>query len=143
MPVVSRTIKQHADDNKIWLVYTRVLREKKPPLIPFHHPHEYLWFDVYLDYPYAARVNFTCLKTGITASNRSKTNGSHTSVTVRDMTMKVGAVKLSVLGTFQNSGSLSPEWKEKCGRKWKTPPRMNKILIESSKLNPRTTSIDL
>ncbi|GFV74455.1 hypothetical protein TNCV_5128971 [Trichonephila clavipes] len=36
-------------------------------------------------------------------------------MTVRDITMAVGAIDLSILRTFQNSGSSSPKRKEKCG----------------------------
>ncbi|GFX73227.1 HTH_Tnp_Tc3_2 domain-containing protein [Trichonephila clavipes] len=56
--------------------------------------------------------------------------------------MAVGVIELSVLRTFQISGSSSPKRKEKCRRKWKTTPRIDKILIRSNKINPRKIIID-
>lgn len=70
----------------------------------------------------------------------------HTSMTVRDIASAVGVGKSSVsriLTTFQESGSLSPKRRAKCGRKRKTTPRTDKILIRNSKINPRKTSSDL
>ncbi|GFT17657.1 general transcription factor II-I repeat domain-containing protein 2A [Trichonephila clavipes] len=47
-------------------------------------------------------------------------------MTVRDITMAVVVFELSVLRTFENSGSSSPKRKEKCGCKWKTKSKQNK-----------------
>ncbi|GFW28756.1 HTH_Tnp_Tc3_2 domain-containing protein [Trichonephila clavipes] len=64
-------------------------------------------------------------------------------MTVRDITIAVGVIEVSVLRTFQNSGLSSRKRKEKCGCKWKTTPRIDKILTRSSKINPRKASTDL
>lgn len=84
----------------------------------------------------------------ITPRKRSKiiALNEHTSMTVRDIATAVGVGKSSVsriLTTFQDSGSSSPKRKGKCGRKRKTTPRSDKILIRNSKINPRKTSTDL
>ncbi|GFX26412.1 HTH_Tnp_Tc3_2 domain-containing protein [Trichonephila clavipes] len=57
--------------------------------------------------------------------------------------MTVGVIELSVSRKFHNSGSSSPKRKVKCGRSWKTTPRIDNILIRSSKINPRKASIDI
>ncbi|GFV69952.1 HTH_Tnp_Tc3_2 domain-containing protein [Trichonephila clavipes] len=68
-------------------------------------------------------------------------------MTVTDIIMAVVAIELSVLRTFQNSGSSSPKRKEKYKRVQvgKTIPRIDKILIRerSSKINPKKIIIDL
>ncbi|GFT01374.1 uncharacterized protein TNCV_3215051 [Trichonephila clavipes] len=54
----------------------------------------------------------------ITPRNLSKISlalNEHTFMTVKDITVEVDGIELSVLRTFQNSGSSSPKRKEKCG----------------------------
>lgn len=94
------------------------------------------------------RVTFACSEMDITPKKRAKVIAlkEHTSMTIRDIATAVGVGKSSVsriLRTFQDSGSLSPKRKGKCGRKRKTIPRTDKILIRNSKQNPRKTSTDL
>lgn len=84
----------------------------------------------------------------ITPKKRAKVIAlkEHTSMTIRDIATAVGVGKSSVsriVRTFQDSGSLSPRRKGKCGRKRKTTPRTDKILIRNSKQHPKKTSTDL
>ncbi|GFW27036.1 hypothetical protein TNCV_92621 [Trichonephila clavipes] len=52
--------------------------------------------------------------------------------------MAVDVIEVSVARTFQNSGSLSPKRKEKCGRKWETIPRIDKTLGYKSRVVRRS-----
>ncbi|GFV97608.1 uncharacterized protein TNCV_2041161 [Trichonephila clavipes] len=70
----------------------------------------------------------------------------HTLMAARDIVAAVGVGKSSVSGilrTFSYSGTSSSKRRGKCGRKRKTTPRTEKILIQNCKINPMKTSIDL
>jgi transposase len=81
----------------------------------------------------------------ITPKKRAKIvalNG-HDSMTVREIASVVGVGKSSVsriLCAPKDSGSLSPNRKGKCGRKRKTTPRTDQLLLRNSRLHPTITS---
>jgi transposase len=67
-------------------------------------------------------------------------------MTVSNITCVVGMGKSSVSRTlyaFKDSRSLSPNRKVKCGRKRKTTPLTDQLLLRNSRLRPTMTSKDI
>jgi transposase len=70
----------------------------------------------------------------------------HTSMTVRDIASVVSVGKLSVsriLCAYENSGALYPNRKGNCGRKQKTTPHTDQLLLRNCRLHPTVASKDL
>ena len=84
----------------------------------------------------------------ITPRKRSRiiTLTENTSMTVRQIAEVAGVGKSAVSKIIRNyraTGSFSPKRKEKCGRKRKTTPRSDTLLLRNSKIHPYKTSVDL
>ena len=64
----------------------------------------------------------------------------------RDIASKVKVSQMTVLRVikrFEDTGSMSPKRKGKCGRKRKTSKREDAFLLRQSKFDPKKTSVDL
>jgi transposase len=89
---------------------------------------------------------FACVD--ITPKTRAKivALNEHTSMTVRNTASVVGVGKSSesrILCANKDSRSLPPNRKQKWGRKRKTAPRTDQLLLRNSSLHPTMTSKDL
>jgi len=84
----------------------------------------------------------------ITPRKRSKivALSQHTQMTQRQIASEcsvgLGTVN-DIIKRFRETGSFSPKRKGKCGRKKKTTPTQDRLLVRKSKINPRMTAVDL
>ncbi|KAJ4445048.1 hypothetical protein ANN_06847 [Periplaneta americana] len=49
----------------------------------------------------------------------------------------------SIIKRYRETGSITPQKKGNCGRKRKTSPADDRLIVRKSKLNPRLTAVDL
>jgi len=84
----------------------------------------------------------------VTPRKRSKiiTLANFTNKTYREIALECGVGKSTVARLIKQhaqTGSLSPTRVGRCGRKPRTTPRMDRLLVVMSKKDPRKTSEDL
>ncbi|KAJ4442832.1 hypothetical protein ANN_04425 [Periplaneta americana] len=83
-----------------------------------------------------------------TPRKRSKiiTLAEHSSMTQRQIATEchigLGTVN-SIIKRYRETGSITPQRKGNCGRKRKTSPADDRLIVRKSKLNPRLTAVDL
>lgn len=84
----------------------------------------------------------------ITPKKRSRiiSLAEHTEYTQRNIASLVGVSQKSVsriIKQNEETGSFTPKRKGRCGRKRKTTPRDDAVIIRNSKLDPRKSSFEL
>jgi transposase len=103
---------------------------------------------VHVDFEPCDNFCFYECENGITPKKRAKifALNEHTSMTMRDIAFVVGVEKSSmsrILCAHKDSGSLSPNRRGKFGRKRKTIPSTDQLLLRNSRLRPTMTSKNL
>lgn len=83
-----------------------------------------------------------------TPRKRSKiiTLAEHSSMTQRQIAAEchVGLATVnSIIKRYRETGSITPQKKGNCGRKRKTTPTDDRLIVRKSKINPRLTAVDL
>ncbi|KAJ4447397.1 hypothetical protein ANN_09403 [Periplaneta americana] len=83
-----------------------------------------------------------------TPRKRSKiiTLAEHSSMTQREIAAEchIGLATVnSIIKRYRETGSITPQKKGNCGRKGKTSPADDRLIVRKSKLNPRLTAVDL
>lgn len=83
-----------------------------------------------------------------TPRKRSKiiTLAEHSSMTQRQIAAEchIGLATVnSIIKRYRETGSITPQKKGNCGRKRKTSPADDRLIVRKSKLNPRLTAVDL
>ncbi|KAJ4440914.1 hypothetical protein ANN_10762 [Periplaneta americana] len=70
----------------------------------------------------------------------------HSSMTQRQIAAEchIGLATVnSIIKRYRDTGSITPQKKGNCGRKRKTSPADDRLIVRKSKLNPRLTTVDL
>ncbi|KAJ4450512.1 hypothetical protein ANN_01939 [Periplaneta americana] len=74
------------------------------------------------------------------------TLAEHSSMTQRQIAAECHislATINSIMKRYRETGSITPQKKGNCGRKKKTSPADDRLIVRKSKLNPRLTAVDL
>ncbi|KAJ4444293.1 hypothetical protein ANN_06085 [Periplaneta americana] len=76
----------------------------------------------------------------------SQSRNEHSSMTQRQIAAEchIGLATVnSIIKRYRETGSITPQKKGNCGRKRKTSPADDRLIVRISKLNPRLTIVDL